>query len=429
MTRAARFACFGVAAALLLTSCAASGKKDADEPKGEMTMKTAKRLQKVGELVEDKDWQGALAELDEIAAGKYVNPYEEAKLWEARAGVHLGMNQGMPNDEVVKALEQALALEALGREERLNATYNLAQAYVLLERFSEGADAFARWAKDEENPEPSENFVIASAFFQAKRYDEALPFAKQAVEAEDKAPENWYRLLVQLHYELKQISEAAEVQQQLVAAHPKKENQLELSQLYLDAGDEQKALAALEQLNAKGQLTESKEIVALARLYEQNGAPLKGAALLDKGMREGKIERTEENVEALALCYVAGKDADKAQAALQAAGEDAGSGEVYFQLARLQGQRGKWADARDAVAAAIQKGGVSSPGDAQLLLGIAHYNTKRKDAALASLNAAKRHGPAVAKCADAWIKVVKSGRAGGKASCADSVLEAAAAQK
>jgi tetratricopeptide (TPR) repeat protein len=413
--------------AVFLAGCGASGKKDADEPKGEMTMKTMKRLQKVRELAEKKDWPGALAELDEIAAGEYVNPYEKAKIFEARAGVHFAMNQG---DEVVKDLEQALALEALGKQERLDATFNLAQSYFMLERFSESADAFARWAKEAENPEPKQNYLIASAFAQAKRYEEALPYANKAIEeSSGKAPEPWFVLLASLHYELKHEKELAEVQQQLATAYPKKEHLLLLSQTYADMGDDAKALATLEQLNAKGKLTEGKEIVALATLYQRTGAPLKGAALLEKGMRDGKVDKTSESLEALAVCYIAGKDADKAKAALDAAGEEAGSGEVYFQLARLHAQREQWTDARDAVAAAIQKGGLSSAGDAQLLLGISHYNTKRKDAALASLTEAKRHGPAAAKCADAWIKVVKSGRAGGKASCPGSALDAAAAQK
>jgi hypothetical protein len=416
MTRAARLACFGLAAALFAGACGASGKKEADEPKGSMTVKTMKKLGEVRELVEKKDWDGALAELDEISQGEYLNEYEKAKLLEMRAGVHLGKNGG-PSDEVVQNLEQALALKAYGKEERLAATYNLAQGYFMLERFSESADAFARWAEEAEDPQPEQNYLIASSYAQAKRYADALPYAKKAVDASEKAPEPWFQLLASLHYELKQEAELAEVQKRLAAAYPKKEHLLQLSATYSDMGDDAKALQTLEQLHAKGKLTEPKEILALSRLYERAGQPLKGAALLEKGMRDGKIEKTPENLEALAMCYVAGNDADKALAALRAAGEEAGSGEVYFQLALLQGERGEWASARDAVAAAIQKGGLSSPGDAQLLLGISHYNTKRKDAALASLQEAKRYGAATSKCADQWIKIVKSGRAGAKADC------------
>lgn len=412
---------------LLASACGASGKKEADEPKGSMTTKTIKRLGKVRELAEKKDWDGALAELDEISQGEYLNEYEKAKLWEARAGVHMGKNGG-PTDDVAKDLEQALALDALGTSERLAATYNLAQTYFMLERFSESADTFGRWAKEAENPEPSQHYLIASAYAQAKRYEEALPYAQKAVDASEKPPEPWFVLLASLYYELKQEAELAKVQQRLVEAYPKKEHLLQLSATYSDMGDDAKALKTLEQLHAKGKLTEANEIVALSRLYERAGQPLKGAALLDKGMRDGKIEKTPENLEALALCYVAGKDADKAQAALSAAGEDAGSGEVYFRLALLQGERGQWTSARDAVAAAIQKGSLSAPGDAQLLLGIAHYNTKRKDAALASLQEAKRYGADTAKCADEWIKVVKSGRAGAKADCSGGGAPAASAR-
>jgi hypothetical protein len=132
-------------------------------------------------------------------------------------------------------------------------------------------------------------------------------------------------------------------------------------------------------------------------------------------MDQGKVAKSPENLHLLAACYIAAEDAEHAEQVLSSVGDQA-PGELHFEIALLYAGREEWAKARDALAAAISKGGLSAPGQAQLLLGVAHYNTKRNDAALASLTAAKRHRD-VAACADQWIKVVKSKKPGAKAKC------------
>ena len=62
-----------------------------------------------------------------------------------------------------------------------------------------------------------------------------------------------------------------------------------------------------------------------------------------------------------------------------------------------------------------------SPGDAQLLLGISHYKLKRKDAALGSLEQAKRYA-STKECAEEWIKTVKKGRKDATKECSASAL-------
>lgn len=427
MTRA-RFACIALSFALFAAAGCASGAKSDGEgkPQYAMTMKTAKRLQKVREYVDQKNYEAALEELDDIAGGAYLNPYERAKLFEARAGLHFATNEGA---EVVKDLEQALSLESLPKQERLDATYNLAQAYFMLERFSESADAFARWAEESESPEPKQYYLIASAFSQAKRFDEALPYMKKAIDATSNPPEPWFQLLASLHYELEQNAELAAVLQRLADAYPKKEHLLQLSATHAALGQDDKALAALETLHAKGLLTEEKEVVSLARLQLKQRAPKKAAAVLDEHMKKGTVAKTPHNLVLLAQCFVAAGDTERATKALDAAGDSVADGEIWYGLAQVEAANGQWEKARDAVASAIRKGGLRAPGDAHLLLGVAHYHTKRKDAAIASLTAAKRHGAQTAQCADAWIKAIKSGKQAAKVECATSAAGAKAARK
>ena len=88
---------------------------------------------------------------------------------------------------------------------------------------------------------------------------------------------------------------------------------------------------------------------------------------------------------------------------------DALGGQPFLELSRLHAERGQWEKARDAAAQAVVQGGTETPGEAHLVLGAAHYMTKRKDAATNALTEAKKH-PAVTPCANEMLKVVKAGK-------------------
>jgi tetratricopeptide (TPR) repeat protein len=414
----ARCETWGLLVVLACSSCAGSAKKDDEKPQHAMTMKTGKRLQKVGELARAGKFDDALKELSDIQEGAYLNPYERAKLFEMRAGLLLGKNPENPDPEIASQLEQALALDALPKQERLDLLYNLAQSYFMGERFSESADTFEKWAADAEKQEPQQHYLIASAFAQAKRYEKSLVWAKKAVDGNPNPPEPWLDLVKSLHYELKQDAEAAKVLERLVKSYPdNKDYLLQLAQAYKDMGDDKKALATLESAFAKGLLTEEREIFALASYRLLGGAGAKGAALLEERMRGGTVGKTPENYVLLAQCWIEAKEADKASAALSAVRGNVELGPLYYGVAQLHAERERWEKTRDALGMAFEKGGLEAPGDAKLLLGIAHYHTKRKDLAITSLTDAKRYGKATAQCADEWLKVVKSGKADGKASC------------
>jgi tetratricopeptide (TPR) repeat protein len=408
MKRVFGMVCVGAIAACLVVGCAkGGGKTAADEgPKGEITAKTAKRLQEVGALMQKKDYPDALEEIDDLAASDNLNPYERAKVFQMRAGILFLMDNlaDVPAD-----LQKALDQDALSKAERVEVTYMLGQALYGNERFDEAADAFEKWSAEVEEPKPEQQYVAASAMASAKRFDKALPLAKKAVEANEQPPESWLLLVASIQYELKQNEHLAETLTQLTKRYPKKEHYLQLSALYTDMDDSVKALKALEAADAKGMLSEDKEYRAIAQLYLEVGQAKKGAAILDKQMKAGKVERSTETLGLLAILFIGAKEADRASAILEEAGDAIDAGQPFLDLARLQGERGEWEKARDAAAQAVVKGGIETPGEAHLVLGAAHHMTKRKDAATNSLTEAKKH-PAVAPCANEMLRVVKAGK-------------------
>jgi hypothetical protein len=418
MPRAHHVVCLVLTVALGSLGCAHAGHTGSENAKYSITLKVAEQLKKVGEYAQEKKFDAALAEIDRISEHKYLNPYERAMLSAMRAGIHLALNK---NDEVIKDMEQAVAPHAMPEAQQLDAEFNLAQAYFVMERFSESADTFSKWAERAKDVEASKYYVVASAFSQAHRYAEALPYAQKAVDGTKEPKEPWLQLLLSLHFELKQDEQVAATLEKLIAAFPKTEYWLQLSATYQAMGQDKKALATLETARSKGLLTEEKDQVSLARFYLQQGAPLKAAAVLEK------VSKTPEINGLLAQCWIMGKDADRGEAALKAAGEEAAPGGLYLDLAYLRAEHGDWAKSRDAAAMALQRGGLKAPGEAHLLLGVAHYKTKRKDVALAALAEAKRD-PATAGCADEWIKAVKGGRPDASAGCAPGAASSKSAK-
>lgn len=395
-----------------LGACAAHGKKDTERPSYSVGVKVLEKLRAVGEAVQSKKWDSAMAKANDILESKYLNPAERAAALQARAGVNFAQEKLA---EALPDLEEAVKLDALPEQQQQDATYNLAQLYFMLDKFSESADAFAKWEKNAEEPTADQLYVIASAHAQAKRFKEALPYATRAIEAMKPPTEAVLLFLASLHYELGQEAELAGVLKQLTEAFPtNKSHWLQLAATYTALGDEKNALATLDQAYAKKLLTEEKEVLELSRLYMQAGRPDQCGTLLDKHIADGTVSKGQATYELLAGCLLAAKDVDRAAKVIAAAGDLLTNGEIYFDLAKLQLARGQWIKARDAAAAAFAKGGLSSPAEAQLLLGVAHYYTKRKDAALGSLTEARKN-PATSKCAEAWLQTVKSGK--GTPSC------------
>jgi tetratricopeptide (TPR) repeat protein len=403
-----------LATSVLLGCGAKSGKSDTERPTYSISAKVAKKLGEVREHADKKDWEGALAELARMQESDYLNPYEKAAIFAARSGVYMAQEKPA---EATTELEQAVALDAMPMEAQQDSTYNLGQLYFMQERFSEAADTFAKWEEREENPKPEQLYVIASSFAQAKRFKEALPRAEKAIAGSPKPSEEMLRFMVSVYYELDRQQDVAKTLEKLTELYPKnKEWWLQLSATYDDLKQHDRAFEALKGAYDKGLLTEEKEILALAQTYVSSGKPAEGAALIEKHMKDGKVSKGEASLSMLAQSWVAAKETDKAHAALDNAGDALTTGEPYVALAWLEIDRDKWAQARDALASAFAKGGLKSPGVAHLMLGVAHYKTKRKDAAVASLGEAKKHADSKG-CAEVWLQTVRSGKAAPAADC------------
>jgi tetratricopeptide (TPR) repeat protein len=128
--------------------------------------------------------------------------------------------------------------------------------------------------------------------------------------------------------------------------------------------------------NSAGLVTEDSEVRRLADLLLFNDVPYRGAQVIESAIEKKIVNLDDKLYEKLANCWIAAGEFDKSLAPLQRAAEMASTGDAFIRLGEVQVQREDWPAAITAVQRGVDKGQLKDPGNAQLMLGIAHYSQK-----------------------------------------------------
>lgn len=367
----------------------------------------AKRIDRAyGELKDERYGEMRLT-LDEMRGNPKLNARERALMWQAYAYLHTAQDD---YKAAAGDMEQALAAHGLDPTAAMQMRYNLAQIYVLLERPDDAIREFDTWFATAPNPSGTAYYMHAMAHAQKGDKERALGLARQAVEkGGDEPKEAWLQLVASILVEQKQYAEAVPVLQQLIERYPKKTYWLQLSAVYSGLERSEDALAVLELAHEQGMLTQRSERMTLAQLYLYNQIPAKAATVIEQGIADGVIEPDARTYALLADSLLHSRQRDRAVPALQKAAALSADGNAAMRLAQVYLEREDWVDARTALAQAIEKGSLTSPGHAYLLLGIANANEKRWGEAESAFSEAAGFEP-VKGSAEYWLKHIAGQR-------------------
>jgi tetratricopeptide (TPR) repeat protein len=365
-----------------------------------------KRLDRAYAALSDERYDDVVAALDEMKENPKLNSYERALMWQTYGYVHSARDEYA---EAAESFEKCLAAGGLAGQAALQTRYNLAQLYVMLERYDDAIGQFQYWFERVRNPSPTAYYMMAMAQVQKGEPDEALRWAEKALEKSQAPRESWLQLVVALRLEAKKYAEAAPLLEQLVARYPKKNYWLQLSGVYSELGEHEKALATLELAYEQKLLTQGNELMGLAQLYLYNQIPYRAAEVLSEGLESGAIEQTSRSLQLLADSWLHARERARALPPLRQAAELAADGNVYMRLAQVYVEQEQWNEARDAIRAGLAKGKLDHPGHAQLLLGIASASEKRWDEAEQAFKTAEQFED-TQKIADHWLKHLASQR-------------------
>jgi tetratricopeptide (TPR) repeat protein len=179
-----------------------------------------------------------------------------------------------------------------------------------------------------------------------------------------------------------------------------------LTSVYYELNDEKLAFVAQRAMHVQGMLTTSRELSSMAQLYLYHNVPIKAAQILQVGMDNGTIEKTEKNYETLASAYMHAREWSDAIEPLTRAAEMSDKGKFYVQLAESYVQDEEWAKAEAALVKALDKGGLENEANSWLLLGIARTRIEQYDSAIKAFRKAGDDDE-LAKDAFRWIRSIE----------------------
>jgi tetratricopeptide (TPR) repeat protein len=261
----------------------------------------------------------------------------------------------------------------------------------------------------ETNPAPEPFILKAQIHYNLNQYKEMVQPIENAMQvARDRnkpVKENWYGLLNFAYFQQEDYIKVRDIQKILLQSWPKKRYWKSLAGAYVELGEDDKLIYAYDAAYTQGMLEKGTEFVTMAQLYLQAEVPYKAAMLLQEKMDVGVVIKNEKNYRLLSQSWQLAMEDSKAIPASKSAASLAKTGEVDARLANSYLNVGEYANCVTSANTAIRKGGLKSPDNIQISLGMCLYNLQKySNAKKAFRQAAKT--PRSQRTSGQWIRVI-----------------------
>lgn len=336
-------------------------------PSEKASSRLSSQLKKMIDLYNDDKSEEARAAADEIIANDRANAYERALANQIAAQAAYAMD----DNAVAKTyLKNAIEANGLDNNGHYQAMYMLGQLQMDDEQYAEALATIDRYL-DETGSQKPENLVVkGNILYRLERYPEAIAVLKQGIDAAGAdARGDWQQLLMAAYFDSDQPAEAANVAEAALAKNPDDKNlQMNLVSIYMQAEQNDKAIALMEKMRASGQLTEDREYRNLYAMYmNTEGHEKDGIAVIKEGLDKGILKPDYQTYLALGQGYYFTDQPALAIENYQKAAPLAPDGETYLNLARILWSENRLGEAKQAAQKALDKG-VKKPEEAKKVL-------------------------------------------------------------
>jgi len=364
------------------------------------------RIQKAQEMVDEKNYQGALKTLNSLYNPDKLTEYEQANVLNYIGFVYYNM------DDVTNATrtyERMLAIPTLEPQMAKQTTYTLAQLQTMEEEYAKALATINKWFVLETNPAPEPFILKAQILYNLERYKEMVEPIEGAMSVARKrdkpVKEDWYNLLNFAYFQQENYQMVRDIQKTLLENWPKARYWKSLAGAFTELGQDEKLIYAYDAAHTQGMLEKDTEFITMAQLYLQAEVPYKAGQLLQEKMDAGIVGKTEKNYRLLSQAWTLAQEDQKSIPALQSAAVLATHGELDQRLANAYLNVGNYAECVKSATNAVRKGGLKNPDNMQISMGMCLYNLKRyADAKTAFRNAAKT--PRSQRTSNQWIRVI-----------------------
>lgn len=366
----------------------------------------AKPLKAAQEAMEKKNWQEALARINEADAQGNKTPYDQFTINQMKGFVHVRMGN---YSEAAKALEASLNSGLLPQDEVGQRIIALAQVNYQIKNYDKAIE-FGNRAVKGGYADADLYTLIGQAYYIKGDYKGTLGFVDTYVNDMAKKGQTPKEQMLQLALsscvKLKDDACATKTLEKLVVDYPKPEYWQNIVYSMMRSPDTTDVLLlntyrlALE-VDA---LKEAQDYTEMAQLAIEQGSPGEAVAILEKGFKNNVFPDQREKDRNQRLLDSAKKAAAADQAALakldsEAARGKAGAADIGVGKGFLS--YGQFDKAEAAIARGISKGGLRNADEATLLLGIAQLKGGKKDQAIKTFKSLKGD-PKYARLGNLW---------------------------
>ncbi len=379
-----------------------------------MRPKIFKKLDKVRELSDAKDYDGAASVLESLSKVKR-NSYEVAMTW----NMHAYMNFNQENyAAAAQAYEKIIAGKRVPESLMQTTLYSLAKLYLIQEQYKSALTTLNNWFDVVEKPNAQSYILRAQVYYQLENYKQALPDVKRAISitlAQGKKPrENWLLMERAVYFQHKDYVSMERCLKDLIAFYPKSSSiaqyWVQLSAIYNELGKPEAELSTLETAYEQGLLKKEAQLVSLAQAMLGKEIPYKSAQIMLAGMKNKNIEENAKNLSLLGDALMLAKEYEQAIIIMAKAADLSDSAKDYYKLAQIHTERQEWNDALMNVSKAIDKNEADSKQaikvhEARILKGLVLFNMKDLLLAKAEFNIAAE-STETEKMAGQWLKYI-----------------------
>jgi len=379
-----------------------------------MRPKIFKKLDKVRELSDAKDYDGAASVLESLSKVKR-NSYEVAMTWNMHAYMHFNQENYAA---AAQAYENIIAGKRVPESLMQTTLYSIAKLYLIQEQYKQALTALNNWFDVVEKPNAESYILRAQVYYQLENYKNALPDVKQAIAmtlAQSKKPrENWLLMERAVYFQNKDYVSMERCLKDLIAYYPKSgsiaQYWVQLSAIYNELGKPEAELSTLETAYEQGLLKKETQLVSLAQAMLGKDIPYKSAQIMLMGMKDKYIEENAKNLSLLGDALMLAKEYEQAIIVMAKAAKLSDSAKDYYKLAQIHTERQEWNNALSNIDKAIDKNDVNSKHaikvhEARILKGLVLFNMKDLLLAKAEFQMAAETAEAE-KMAGQWLKYI-----------------------
>lgn len=371
----------------LLSTPAHAAEKKAQQ----ISTKVGKPLKEALDLAQQKKFKEAMTKAKEAQAIPGKTAFEEYKVNEIVAYIAVNLQDGAT---AAKAWEATLDSGQLSPAEKKQRLDQLTKVYYGSKNYNKAIQYGQRYTK-EIGADTEIQLLIAQSHYLQQDYPQTIDATQALIRTANQSGQTvkkeWLDLLMDSQMKAGKDADAQATLEQLLAKYP---SPLYWNNMFIyvqnQGGNSDRKNLEVYRLKMLTNSLKDSDYVDMAQLALALGFPGDAKTVLDKGFANKVLGTGTQKDRETRLLNLANENSAKDKKGLAAFEKEAvadANGEADLKLGEAYESYGEHEKAIEIIKRAIKKGGLKSPDEAQLQLGIALYNAKRTSEAIAAFKA------------------------------------------